>query len=401
MSTPKTLAPLRLKKKEERRLHTGHLWVFSNEVDVAHTPLTGFEPGQLVSIEASNGAVLGTGYVNPHSLICARLVSRDPHYVLDQSLLVHRLNIALSLRERLFDKPYYRLVFGDSDALPGLVVDRYGDVLVAQLTTAGMERVKTEVIAALQKVIKPRAIVLRNDTSSRALEGLPKYIETALGEVPERVRLEENGVQFDIPVLTGQKTGWFYDHRMNRARMQHYVKDRRVLDVFSYLGGWGVQAAAAGASEVLCVDSSQSALDQLRHNAALNNVSERVAAVHSDAFDALKSLRAERQKFDVVILDPPAFIKRKKDHKQGLQAYHQLNQMAMQVLAKDGILISASCSHHLEPDALQNVLLQTSRHVDRNLQILEQGQQGPDHPIHPAIPETRYLKAFFARVYLS
>ena len=401
MSTPTTLAPLRLKKKEERRLHTGHLWVFSNEVDVAHTPLTGFEPGQLVSIEASNGAVLGTGYVNPHSLICARLVSRDPHYMLDQSLLVHRLNIALSLRERLFDKPYYRLVFGESDALPGLVVDRYGDVLVAQLTTAGMERVKTEVVAALQKVIKPRVIVLRNDTSSRALEGLPKYIETALGEVPERVRLEENGVQFDISVLTGQKTGWFYDHRMNRARMQCYVKDRRVLDVFSYLGGWGVQAAAAGASEVLCVDSSQAALDQLCHNAALNNVAERVTGIQADAFDALKSLRAERQKFDVVILDPPAFIKRKKDHKQGLQAYHQLNQMAMQLLAKDGILISASCSHHLEPNALQDVLLQTSRHVDRSLQILEQGQQGPDHPIHPAIPETRYLKAFLVRVYLG
>lgn len=401
MSTPKTLAPLRLKKKEERRLHTGHLWVFSNEVDVAHTPLTGFEPGQLVSIEASNGAVLGTGYVNPHSLICVRLVSRDPHYVLDQSLLVHRLNIALSLRERLFDKPYYRLVFGEGDALPGLVVDRYSDVLVVQLTTAGMERVKIEVVAALQKVIKPRAIVLRNDTSSRALEGLPKYVETVLGETPEWVRLEENGVVFEVPVLTGQKTGWFYDHRMNRARMRHYVKDRRVLDVFSYLGGWGVQAAAAGASEVLCVDSSQTALDQLSHNAMLNNVAERVTGMQADAFDALKSLRGERQKFDVVILDPPAFIKRKKDLKQGLQAYHQLNQMAMQVLSKDGILISASCSHHLEPNALQDVLLQTSRHVDRSLQILEQGQQGPDHPIHPAIPETRYLKAFFTRIYLG
>jgi 23S rRNA (cytosine1962-C5)-methyltransferase len=401
MNHHETLAPLRLKKKEERRLHAGHLWVFSNEVDVAHTPLTGFEPGQLVSIEASNGAVLGTGYVNPHSLICARLVSRDPHYVLDQSLLVHRLNIALSLRERLFDKPYYRLVFGEGDALPGLVVDRFGDVLVAQLTTAGMERVKAEVVNALRKVIKPRAIVLRNDTSSRALEGLPNYIETALGEAPELVRLEENGVLFDISVLAGQKTGWFYDHRMNRARMQRYVKDRRVLDVFSYSGGWGVQAAAAGASEVVCVDSSQTALEQLRHNVSINGVTERVIGIQADAFDALKSLRAERQKFDVVILDPPAFIKRKKDLKQGLQAYHQLNQMAMQVLAKDAILISASCSYHLEPNALQDLLLQTSRHLDRSLQILEQGQQGPDHPIHPAIPEGRYLKAFFARVYLG
>ncbi|MEO6696927.1 MAG: class I SAM-dependent rRNA methyltransferase [Gammaproteobacteria bacterium] len=401
MDNPHTLAPLRLKKNEERRLRAGHLWVFSNEVDVAHTPLTAFEPGQLVSIEASNGALLGSGYVNPHSLICARLVSRDPHYVLDQSLLVHRLNIALALRERLYDKPYYRLVFGEGDGLPGLVVDRFGDVLVAQLTTAGMERVKTEVVAALQKVIKPRAIVLRNDTSSRALEGLPNYIETVLGEVPDLVRLEENGVLFETPVLTGQKTGWFYDHRMNRARMQRYVKDRRVLDVFSYSGGWGVQAAAAGAREVVCVDSSQTALEQLRHNAALNGVTERVTGLHSDAFDALKTLRAEHQKFDVVILDPPAFIKRKKDIKQGLQAYYQLNQLSMQVLAKDAILVSASCSYHLERGVLQDILLQTSRHLDRNLQILEQGHQGPDHPIHPAISEMEYLKAIFAHVYLG
>lgn len=392
-----TLPPLRLKKNEERRLRAGHVWVFSNEVDVERTPLTDFEPGQPVAIEAANGAPLGNGYVNPHSLICARLVSRDPDCKLDQSLLVQRLNTALSLRERLFEKPYYRLVFGESDGLPGLVVDRFGDVLAAQITTAGMERVKDEIVGALQKVLKPRAVVLRNDTAVRALENLPSYVETALGDAPQNVTLNENGVLFETSVLTGQKTGWFYDHRMNRARMQRYAPGRRVLDVFSYIGGWGVQAAAAGASEVVCVDSSRPALEQLRRNAELNNVAARMTTVHEDAFTALQRLRAERRRFDVVILDPPAFIKRKKDAKEGVQTYRRLNQMALQVLEKDGILISASCSYHLERDTLRELLLQTSRHLDRTLQILEQGHQGLDHPVHPAIPETDYLKALIVR----
>src|SRR3990172_501512 len=390
--------PLRLKKHEDRRLHTGHTWVFSNEVDTKITPLDAFEPGEACVIEESSGRAIGSGYVNPATLISARPGGRGPALLLDQSLIPHRLNFALSLRERLFDKPYYRLVFGDSDGLPGLVVDRYGAILVAQITTAGMERLKAEIINALQKVIKPSAIVLRNDTSSRAMEGLPSYVEIVLGEIPERVRLEENGVQFETSLLRGQKTGWFYDHRMNRARMQHYVRDKSVLDVFSYIGGWGVQAAYAGAREVVCVDSSVPALEQLQHNAALNALSERVSCQQGDAFEILKALRAERRKFDVVILDPPAFIKRKKDTKEGLQTYRRLNQMALQILELDGILISASCSYHLPRATLQDVLLQASRHIDRNLQILEQGHQGPDHPVHPAIPETDYLKAFFARV---
>ncbi|MBI2779306.1 MAG: class I SAM-dependent rRNA methyltransferase [Gammaproteobacteria bacterium] len=393
-----TLPPLRLKKNEDRRLRAGHLWVFSNEVDTGKTPLTAFEAGQLIEIQDCRGEVIGNGYVNPHSLICARLVSRDPERVLNKSLLVHRLNMALSLREALFDKPYYRLAFGDSDGLPGLVVDRFGDVLVAQITTAGMEQCKDEVVAALDQAIKPSCIVLRNDTSSRAMEGLDSYVETVLGTAPETVTLEENGVQFVAPLLAGQKTGWFYDHRLNRARMQQYVRGKRVLDVFSYIGGWGVQAAAAGASEVACVDSSEAALAAAQHNAALNGVAERVKGMHGDAFEVLKALRAEREKFDVVILDPPAFIKCKKDMRAGLEAYQRLNQQAMQVLGKDGIIISASCSFHLPRPALMDAMLRASRHIDRNLQIIEQGHQGPDHPVHPAIPETNYLKAFIGRV---
>jgi 23S rRNA (cytosine1962-C5)-methyltransferase len=393
-----SLAPLRLKKNEERRLRAGHLWVYSNEIDNTTTPLKDFEPGSGVRIEDYRGQVLGTGYINPHSLICARLISRDPKYILDKSLLKHRLNIALSLREQLFDIQYYRLVHGEGDGLPGLVVDRFNDVLVVQITTAGMEQQKAAIIEALEKILKPNTIVFRNDSPSRQAEQLDSYVETVLGNEPVSVYLEENHTRFEIDIIKGQKTGWFYDHRMNRARMQHYVKDKRVLDVFSYVGGWAIQALSGGASEVMAVESSSTAIDQIHSNAELNDVVERIATVQGDAFEALKGLRQAREKFDVVILDPPAFIKRKKDFKEGLNAYRRINQMAMQVLNKDGYLISASCSYHLPSEQLSDTILKASRHVDRTAQIIEQGHQGPDHPVHPAIPETNYLKAFFTRV---
>ena len=392
------LPPLILKKNEERRLRAGHVWVYSNEVDITRTALKEFAPGDAVDIQDAHGRSLGTGYVNPHSLICARLVSRDPAHVLDKSLLVHRLNIALSLRETLFDRPFYRLVHGEGDGLPGLVVDRFDTVVVAQITTAGMERHKADIVAALDKVLRPHVIVLRNDTPAREMEGLEGYVETALGTPPAAVAVEENGAHFEVDVLGGQKTGWFFDHRMNRARMQRYVKGRRVLDIFSYVGGWGLEALVADAAEVMCIEASKPAVDRIHHNAALNGVEERLATLEGDAFEALKSLRAEREHFDVVIADPPAFIKRKKDFKEGFIAYQRLNQMAMQVLAKDGMLISASCSFHLGREQLLDTVQKASRHVDRQAQIVEQGHQGPDHPVHPAIPETDYLKALFVRV---
>ncbi len=391
------LAPLLLKKNEERRLRQGHLWVYSNEVNVERTPLTAFTPGQPVQILGSDGKALGCGYVNPHSLICARLVSRDAAQVLDRSLLVHRLNIALALRQRLYERPYYRLVYGESDSLPGLVVDRFDDVLSVQINTAGMEVLKEDVVAALEKVVKPRIILLRNDSPARAPEGLGSYVESALGEAPEVVTVEENGVRYEAPLLTGQKTGWFYDHRDNRARMQRHARGARVLDVFSYIGGWGIAAAAAGAAQVTCIDASSRALDQVQHNAALNGVDGKVDSIEGDAFEALKALRAEKAQFDLVIVDPPAFIKRKKDAKEGIQAYRRINQAALQLLGKDGVLIAASCSFHLQREVFLDLLHQSARHLDRQMQILEQGHQGPDHPVHPAIPETEYIKCFTAR----
>ncbi len=387
------LPPLRLKKGEERRIKAGHLWIYSNEIDVEATPLSGFESGDAVEIQTSSGKVLGNGYINPNTLIAARLVSRTPSYRLDQSLITHRLKVALSIRERLFGGPYCRLVHGESDGLPGLVVDRFGEVLSVQITTAGMERAREALIAALQKVLKPEVIVLKNDTPARATEGLPQVVECVLGDAPEQVMLEENGVRFAAPLLNGQKTGWYYDHRISRQRLQRYVSGLRVLDLFSYIG-----AAAAGASDVIGVDASETFLEQVHHNAELNEVTEQVATLQGDVFEALKELRGAREQFDVVIVDPPAFIKRRKDIKSGLQGYRRVNELAMRLLSKDGILVSASCSHHLQRDQLKSLLLASSRHIDRNLVLLEEGHQGPDHPIHPAIPETEYIKTFFGRV---
>ncbi|MDX1723942.1 MAG: class I SAM-dependent rRNA methyltransferase [Pseudomonas sp.] len=393
-----SLPSLRLKANADRRLRAGHLWVYSNEIDVAATPLNGFAAGDQAILEAAGGKALGVVAMSPNNLICARLLSRDVKHVLDKSLLVHRINVALSLRQRLFDQPCYRLVFGDSDLLPGLVVDRFFDILVVQLASATMERHKDEVLAALIQVIKPSGILLKNDSAARDAEGLERYVDTAFGVVPEWVALEENGVKFEAPVIEGQKTGWFFDHRMNRARLAPYVKGKRVLDLFSYIGGWGVQAAAFGATEVMCVDASAFALDGVERNAALNGLSEQVACIEGDVFAALKELKNAEERFDVVIADPPAFIKRKKDLKNGEAAYRRLNEAAMRLLNKDGILVSASCSMHLPEDDLQNILLTSARHLDRNIQLLERGAQGPDHPVHPAIAETRYIKSLTCRL---
>ncbi len=391
------LSSVFLNKGQERRINQGHLWIYSNEIDTQKTPLKSFSPGEQVVVHAHNGKALGIAYINPHSLIAARLVSRSTSVLLDRSLFVHRIKIALSLRERLFDKPFYRLIFGESDLLPGIVVDRFNTILVVQITTAGMEQQKQALIEALDKVLKPEVIVLRNDVKMRQLEGLELYNEVPLGNLSELSDIEENNTRFQVDLLKGQKTGWFYDHRMNRARVQHYAKDKRVLDLFSYIGGWGLEAATAGASEVFCVDASEQALDWLDNSAALNKFNN-ITSIQGNVFDVLKHLRNEREKFDIVIVDPPAFIKRKKDFKEGLTAYRRVNQMAMQLCTRDAILVSASCSHHLPVETLVQQVQSSARHLDRFAQLLEPGHQGPDHPVHPAIPETAYIKSFISRV---
>lgn len=392
------LPELYLKKNEEKRLRRGHLWVFSNEVDTARSPLTDFEPGQDALVVDHRGKPLGCAYVNPHSLICARLVSRDTEHRLDESLLVHRLKVALALRERRYPEPCYRLVFGESDGLPGLVVDRFGDVCVAQINTAGMERVRDELVAALRRVIGPSHILLRGDSPMRGLEGLERSVAWAEGEGPETLTVREGGLTFRAPSVAGQKTGWYFDHRDNRLRLYPYARGRRVLDLFSYCGAWAVHALAAGADAVTAVDSARDPLEAAQANAEDNGFGDRLTALCGDAFEVLEALIADRERFDLVIADPPAFIKRKKDYKQGLTGYRRLNELAMRVLSRDGMLVSASCSAHLPEQDLIRTMLGAARHQERSMQIVELGQQAADHPVHAAIPETRYLKAVFARL---
>ncbi len=387
-----------LKKNEDKRLRKGHLWVFSNEVDTKRSPLEQFTPGDLVQVKSDDGKVLGTAYINPQALICARLLSRKPNLKCGVNFFKDRLGTALALREKLFDKPYYRLVFGESDGLPGLVIDRFGSVLSVQITTAGIDQRKESLFAALHELLNPEAIILKNDNSQRQQEGLSLESELAYGKLPDPLIIEENNARFKIDIMEGQKTGWFYDHRSSRAQLAGIAKTQRVLDLFSYPGAWGIPAAMAGALEVTCVDASESALALAGENATLNRVRDKMHFVRSDVFEFLKQARLENQLYDIIVLDPPALIKRKKDFKQGYEAYRRLNHLALQVLSRNGILVSASCSHHLSRENLHEILRSSGRHIDRHLVFFADGGQGPDHPIDPAAPETEYLKTFFCSV---
>jgi 23S rRNA (cytosine1962-C5)-methyltransferase len=387
-----------LKKGEDRRIRAGHPWIYSNEIDTASTPLKSFIPGEEVLVATQDGTILGVAYINPHSLIAARLFSTNPEDRLDLKFFRSKIKLALQLRERLYDKPYYRLVFSEADGMPGLVVDRFNKDFVIQTNTAGMELRQEDIIKALRSVI-PRinSITARNDSSIRELEGLDPYSRAIFREPPERATVEENGASFTFPLLKGQKTGWFYDHRANRLRLKNYVINHSVLDVFSYLGGWGVEAAVFGARRVDCIDSSALACDYIKRNAEYNGVQQKVNVICDDAFDALKVLIKNEKKYNVIIIDPPAFVKRAKDRKEGLLAYQRINELALKLLMPGGILISCSCSMHVSMEDLTNILHRAANKTHHQIQLIERGHQAPDHPVHIAIPETDYLKAIFLR----
>ena len=392
-----SLPTVYLKRNEERRVRRGHPWIFSNEIDIERSPIKHLEPGSQVELRARNNSVLGCGYINPQSLICIRLLSRDPAQVLDRALLQARIEQASRLRNRLFASPYYRLVYGESDHLPGLVIDRFGDVLVAQLGTAGVERVRQPLIEVLETSFTPKAIVLRNDLRGRVLEGLALEVEVVSGRLPAELMIEERDARFIVQPLNGQKTGWFFDQCPNRVRLHRYCFGNRVLDACCYTGAFGIQAALAGAIQVLCVDSSASALDQAREHARLNGVESRVETHQGDVFETLARLRADKRRFDVVILDPPALIPRRKDLKRGAEAYRRLNRLALSCLDQDGILLSSSCSFHLSEERLPDLINAAARTEGRRLQLLERGHQGPDHPVRPGMPESEYLKTITVR----
>jgi 23S rRNA (cytosine1962-C5)-methyltransferase len=389
---------LYLNKGAEKRIRSGHHWVYNNEIDTEKSPLKSFEPGSMANVVDVRGKSLGSFMVNPHALICARLVSRKPDRDITSSFIKNRLKQALALREMCFSEPCYRWVYGDSDGLSGLVVDRFNDVLTVQVSTAGMEAHLETIVAHLKRLVQPKGILLKNDGKMRTVEGLDTYVKVVDGDVPDNVELIENGVRFEAPLMTGQKTGWFYDHRPNRALAAQYANGKSVLDVFSYLGGWGLTCAKNGASSVMCADVSELALDGVMNNARLNGVEDIVSTRLGDAFETLQQLHDEKQRFDVVIVDPPAFIARRKDIDAGERAYQKLNDMAMKLVNHGGLLVSASCSMHLENDRLRDMIRSSARRLDRHAVIIAEGGQGADHPVLPAVRETKYIKAIFAQI---
>lgn len=391
------LRVLRLKPDADRRLRSGHAWVYANEFDGKLGAL-GLQPGQLVELVSARQISLGVAYVNPNVLIAARLLQTPADGFELSTWLRTRIASACALRQRLGCAEFGRLVFGESDGLPGLVVDRYGPVLSVQLGTAGMEAMRDAVVAALRELPGVESLVWRNDAAGRELEGLPREVTVGFGTAPEPIWIEENGARFGISPLTGQKTGWFYDQRDNRAALMPFVRGARVLDLFSYGGGWGVCAAKHGAKSALCVDSSAAALASVAGNALASGVGALVTTLQDDAFDACKTLRDRAERFDIVVVDPPAFIKRKKDAEQGALAYRRINEAALRLAIDGGLIVSCSCSHHFEAAALLDAMNRAARALGVHLRILRRLGQSADHPIQPAMPETQYLKGFIAEV---
>lgn len=394
---PPGVAELVLRRHEDKRIRGGHAWVFSNEIDTSVTPLAQVAPGAAVRLLDHRRQFLAHALFNPHALICARVVSTSEDQPFGLGLLQARLRRALALRERYAGGVHYRLVYGESDGLPGLVVDRFGDVLVGQIATLAMEQRRELIEQALLALPGVRLVVWKNDSGARDLESLPHEVRAVGGELPATVQIIEAGLTFEAPLAEGQKTGWFYDQVANRDLLRRFLRPgARVLDVCSYVGGWAVSAMAAGAQSALCVDSSQPALDAAQANASRNGRSVEVR--RGDAFDVLEALRAEGRQFDVLVVDPPAFIKRRKDVAKGEAAYRKLNQLALKLAADEALLVSCSCSWHLSAEVLPELLQAAATQAQCELRIIAQGGQAPDHPVHPAMPETRYLKALFGRV---
>ncbi len=387
---------LYLKSSAERRLSRGHPWVYSNEIDVERSPLKGLEPGVAVAVLTESGNRLGSGYASPGSLVCVRLIARGTAELEGQ--IAARLAKALAWRERCYAEPYYRLVFAEGDDLPGLVVDRFGDELVVQISTWGMEMRRGEIVEALQNLIGPRVIHFDESSTSRKLEGLPGSASDADGAPEEPARpamVIENGIEFTLPEAS-QKTGWYYDQRENRARASGWFKGQNVLDLYSYAGGWGIQAAAAGALSVHCVDSSEPALAAAAQTAQRLGLTVTMERAKVEAF--LVGAAQAKKRWDLVVLDPPALIKRKKDIAKGTVKYRSLTRQALQVVAPGGLLVSCSCSVHLDRGAHLAMVRAAARGEHRELRIVGEGGLPMDHPTHAQLPEGRYLSCWYFQV---
>jgi len=390
-----SLPAIHLQTGRSRRLRSGHPWAFSNEI-VMDEAAKALPPGSLVRIVDAGAEILGVGSFNPHSLIAFRLLSRDPDQTIDVDFLAARLAAALALRQTLYDAPYYRLCHAEADGLPGLVIDRFGDAATLEANSAGMELLLPDILLALDRVIAPEVVVIKNDSPVRKLEGLELYERLAKGRLEGPIELVENGVRFVADLTTGQKTGWFYDQRDNRRAVAAIARDRTVIDFYSYAGGFALQSAAGGARQVIAVDRSEASLAMASTAAALNGLA--LETVRADAFAEMERLAAAGRKFGVVVADPPAFVKSKKDLAAGAKGYRKMTRLAATLVESGGFLLVASCSYHMGTDAFADEVRHGLGLAQRGGRILRAAGAGADHPLHPWLPESGYLKTLLLQL---
>lgn len=376
-----------------KRFLAGYPWIYANELRKSHSTKS-LDAGQLVQIEHQNQPV-ATGYFNRHSLISFRALSRLPHELIDTAFFVRRLKHALELRTLFFNTPYYRLIHAEADGLPGLIIDRFADVFVLQINTQGIEKLKTHLLEALHTVFHPTTLYLKNDSAVRQLEALPLIVPEIIGNDLPYLTVIENDTTFRIDMSSSQKTGWFFDHRENRALIAQLAQDKTVIDYFCYSGGFSLQAAKQQAKYVIGVDSSEIALENARYAMQLNHISpNHCTFICNDVFKDIEARTIAQEKFDIVVLDPPAFVKSKKDLIPGLKRYEKLITKALSLVAKQGLLLIASCSYHVKEIDLKNCLARALYKQQREGKILKTLAAGIDHPLHPCLEESGYLKGF-------
>ena len=386
---------IKLKPKEERRISYGHFWIFSNELEKIDTTI---KIGEICSITSSEGKRIGIGFFNPHSLIAVRLLTKGPGD-LEESFIFNRLLSASEYRKNFGLHKYARVCFGEADLLPGLVVDRYGDYIVADILSAGMENLKDEIVSSLQRIYSPKGIFFRNDSEFRKLEGI-SAMPQVIGEVPDTTIIEDGGVKYIVPLKAGQKTGFYYDQRDNRNFLAPYFKDRMVLDLYTYVGGFAIKAALCGAKQVWGIDSSAMAVENAQKAAELNGVAETVSFQREDSERALSDLKYGELpiKPDMIILDPPNYVKSRKNLSQAIKHYIKLNETALKGLGTGGLLATASCSHHISRDIFMDIIAQAAAKSGKNVSVIEVRGQAYDHPVLLGMPETEYLH--FALLYV-
>jgi 23S rRNA (cytosine1962-C5)-methyltransferase len=392
-----SLPAIRIDEHSVRRVKLGYPWVFRSEI-INQNEAQALSSGQIVDFVRDKGDFVGRGFFNPKPQLVGRIMTLKPEENIERFFIYHKVESALVYRDRVFGQPYYRLIHAESDGLPGLIVDRFGDIIVAQVNTAGMEALWPHVESALKSLIRPKEIVLKNDTSAREMEGLEQKVAAALGTLQDPlVKIPEGGAQFYVDVMGGQKTGWFYDQRDNRAWVSGLAKGNSMLDVFCHTGGFGVTAAVNGATALTFIDSSSPALMMLEKNIALNQIEAKCQTIEGPAFEMMEKLARVGRTYEVVCVDPPAFVKTRKDMGPGMKGYQKLARIAAGLVERSGFLFFASCSSHVSTKDLLEVVSGGLSRSGRPFQLIRTSGAGPDHPVHPMLPETSYLKALTIR----